>query len=81
MGHSSFRLELQLQLKKWLGKEGGRWIFTYEVLKQKNIDSVHDKHFKEYYSQYSVHLMSTLIDLFLAWTTATEWILRLWDAS
>lgn len=35
IGHTGFRLELQLQLKKWLGKEGGSWIVTYEMLKQK----------------------------------------------
>lgn len=81
IGHTSFRLELQFQLKKLLGKEGGKWIVTYEMLKQKNIECVHDKHFKEWYSQYSVHLTSILTDLLWAWRTATEWSLRLWDAS
>lgn len=65
----------------WLGREGGCGIFTCEMLKQKNINSVHDEHFKECYSQCSAHLMSTLIDLFLAWRAAAEWSLRLWDAS
>lgn len=37
---------------------------TYEVLKQKSIESVHDKHFKEWYSQYAVHLTSILNGLF-----------------
>lgn len=81
IGHTSLRLELQFQLKKWLGKEGDRWIVTYEVLKQKSIEWAHDKHFKECCSQFLVHLTNILTDLFWAWRTATEWSLRFWDTS
>lgn len=44
----------------------------HEVLKQKSTESVHDKYFKERYSQHSVHLTSILNDLFWAWRTAAE---------